>query len=289
MTVRFHITFAAGLALILGAAPRASAQVDLFIAQIVDGGLYTANSSFFTDISVYNPGGNTTSCTFSTFDNAGNPLDLVYVTPSAAATASARRRTRPVPKSATAPASSLQFTIPPEGTTTLETSGGGDGSNTALEGGAELNCSDFVIGGATYWLATSSDIVTGIGVPAVDPTTAFRVAGGNESTAFAFYNPSQANSLDLTIEAYDGDTGALVDSATMTVDPNGHTAFNANQVLSLPSPFYGSFRVPDNGQQFVPLVLGVTNTNANDVGFTLYTIPSLSGAISGIDVKQIRR
>jgi len=54
-------------------------------------------------------------------------------------------------------------------------------------------------------------------------------------------------------------------------------------VLTLPSGFYGSFFVPSNGQQFVPLALGVTDTNANVAGFVLYTPPSLSGPASALD------
>ncbi len=275
MSNRFRTTFAACLLFLLGGAPRLSAQFDLFVAQIADG------AGFFSEISVHNPGPSDTSCTFSTFDDGGNPLALIYDS-GTASPASLRTRHHAVKAAATSPVSSVNFTVPAEGTTTLDTSGLGDGGTTALIGGAELNCASFVIGGVTYWLTSGSEMVTGIGVPAINTTTAFRVVGGNEFTAFAFYNPG--NALALRLDAYDGDTGALVDSVIISIPPGGHIAFNArDQLTNLPSGFYGSFRVPTNGQQFVPLALGVASTNANEAGFLLYTIASLSGEIVGID------
>ncbi len=278
MTVRFHITFVACLASLLGGAPRLSAQVDLYIAHIADGG------GFFSQISVYNPAtSGTASCTFSTFNDTGNLLNLVYATSRAGSVASFRARAKVA--ATNPPQSSYTFTVPFGQTATFSTSGLGDGSSTPLSGGAELNCSSFVIGGVTYWYTTTEgDRITGIGVPAVNTTTAFLVDGGNQSTAFAFYNPSVLNTLQLTVEAYDGGTGIMVDSADITVAPNGHISFNAiDKLPNLPSDFYGSFRIPSNGQQFVPLVLGVAITNANTAGYVLYTIPSLSGEVVGID------
>jgi hypothetical protein len=283
MTVRFHITFVACLASLLGGASRLSAQFDTFMAHVADGG------GFFSQISVYNPGTSDVSCTFSTFDDGGNPLELVYATTSTGSAPSFRAHSalsyRAHAKAATSSAqSSVPFTVLAGGTATFETTGQGDGSSTALAGGAELNCSNLVIGGVTYWLTDGSELLTGIGVPATNTTTAFRVDGGNVSTGFAFYNPAQANQLKLTVEAYDGATGDLADSVDLLIAPNGHFAFNAqDQMPHLPSDFYGSFRVPSNGQQFVPLALGVANTKANSAGFLIYSIPTFSGVIVGLD------
>jgi hypothetical protein len=282
MTVRLHVTFVACLASLLGGATRLSAQFDTFIAHMADGG------GFFSEISVYNPGTSGVSCTFSTFDDGGGPLDLVYAATSIGSAPSFRAHSalsyRAHTKATSSSQSSVPFTVPAGGTATFQTTGEGDGSSTALAGGAELNCSNLVIGGVTYWLTDGSELVTGIGVPATNTTTAFRVDGGNADTGFAFYNPSQVNELHLTVEAYDGDTGALIDSVDLTIPPNGHFAFNAQtQMPNLPSDFYGSFRVPSNGQQFVPLALGVANTKANSAGFLIYSLPTLSGVIVGID------
>lgn len=86
----------------------------------------------------------------------------------------------------------------------------------------------------------------------------------------------------MTVEAFD-DTGANeYGPVTLVINPNGHYAFNANKVLTLPSGFSGSFRL-NSAQQFVALALGVQSTTTNVAGYVLYTIPSLSGAIAGID------
>lgn len=272
--VRHQVTFLASFAFVV-CAPSLHAQFDLFVAQVADG------AGFFSQIAVNNPGSGDVSCTFSTFDDAGNPLELVYDSGSPAAV-SRVRRTKPL-ASATAPASSINISIPPGATALVSTSGQGDGTSTALAGSGELNCSAFVIGGVTYWYARGSDVLTGIGVPAVNTTTAFRVDGGNRATGFAFYNPSQANTLQLTVEAFDGSTGAMAGSVHIAIPPNGHIAFNAGDKISLASDFFGSFRVPSNGQQFVPLALGVADTNSNVGGFLLFSIPSFSGQIVGID------
>jgi hypothetical protein len=278
MKVRFRITCVACLVFALGGAPQLRAQFDLYIAHVADG------AGFFSQISVNNPNGNSdVTCTFSTFDGHGNPLNLVYASDPRAAAAFRRTHAGTKP-AATAPQSSVAIDVPAGGTTQVETSGDGDGMGNVLQGGAELNCSGFVIGGVTYWYTIGGDLVTGIGVPATDTTTAFRVDGGNEHTAFAFYNPSQVNTLQVSVQAYDGATGNLVDQVLFMILPNGHYAFNATDALrALPSPFFGSFRVPPNGQQFVPLALGVANTSANAAGYVLFTTPSLSGTIEGID------
>jgi len=280
MSVRFHIVFAACLASVLGGASRLSAQFDTYIAHVADGG------GFFSEISVNNPGTSDVSCTFSTFDDAGNPLELVYGATSTGSAplfrAHSALSSRAHAKAATSSAqSSVPFTVPAGGTATFQTTGQGDGSSTAVSGGAELNCSAFVIGGVTYWLTDGSgELVTGIGVPATNTTTAFQVDGGNASTGFAFFNPSQINQLKLTVEAFDGGTGSMVDSVDLTIAANGHFAFNAQtQMSNLPSDFYGSFSVPSNGQQFVPLALGVADTKANSAGFLIYLVPSFSGVI----------
>jgi hypothetical protein len=283
MTVRFHVTFVACFASLLGGTPRLAAQVDLFIAHVADGG------GFFTQVSVHNPGINTAACTFSTFDGQGNPLDLVYDATPADSTASVHHRSRAIPAATAVPASSVQFNVDPLGTFTTETAGVGDGKGNVLQGGAELSCNNTVIGGATYWLTSSEgEFVTGIGVPAASPTTFFRAVGGNENTAFAVYNLS-TDIGGVTVEAFD-DTGAnSYGPVTLEIDPNGHYAFNANTVLTtLPSGFSGSFRL-NSGQQFVAVALGVQSTTANEAGYVLYTIPSLSGKIAGIDQEQIRK
>jgi hypothetical protein len=274
MTVRFHIPFVACLASFLGGAPRLSAQFDLYVAHVADG------AGYFSQVSVYNPGSSAVTCTFTTFDDQGNLLDLVYASDPGAAAAFRRKHSGAKP-AATAPESSVSIPVPAGGTTQVETSG--DGKGNVLQGAAELNCSAFVIGGVTYWYTVGGDLVTGIGVPAANTTTEFRVDGGNEHTAFAIYNPSQANILNLNVEAYD-DTGEnQFGPVDLEIDPNGHYAFNANTVLTtLPSGFYGSFQLTTNGQQFVPLALGVATTAGNAGGFLLYTIASFSGVVVGL-------
>jgi len=283
MTVRFHVTFVVCFASLLGGTRRLAAQVDLFIAHVADGG------GFFTQVSVHNPGINTAACTFSTFDGQGNPLDLVYDATAADSTALVRHRSRAIPASTAAPASSVKFSVDPLATFTTETTGAGGPNGEVLQGGAELSCDNTVIGGVTYWLTTTEgELITGIGVPAASPTTFFRAVGGNYNTGFAVYNTS--NQLGgPTVEAFD-DTGANeYGPVSLVIDPNGHYAFNAYQVLTtLPKDFSGSFRL-NSGQPFVAVALGVQNTTANEAGFVLYTIPSLSGAISGIDQEQIRK
>ena len=276
MTVRFHITFVACLASFLGGAPRLSAQFDLYIAHVADG------AGWFSEVAVGNPGTSTVTCTFTTFDGQGNPLALGYILANPGAAPTARTRSRA--KAATSlPVDSVSLSIPAGGTASLKTSGAGDGTANPLQGGAELNCSALVIGGVTYWYTIGGDLVTGIGVPATDTTTVFRAVGGNENTAFSVYNPS-TNLLNLNVEAYD-DTGAnLYGPVSLLIDPNGHYAFNANAVLTtLPSGFYGSFRFTSSGQQFVPLALGVAITSTNAAGYVLYTIPSSTSVIAGID------
>jgi hypothetical protein len=255
MTVRFHITFVACLASLLGGASRLSAQFDTYIAHVADGG------GFFSQISVNNPGTSDVSCTFSTYDDAGSPLELVYGTTSVGSAplfrAHSALSSRAHAKAATSSAqSSVPFTVPAGGTATFQTTGQGDGSSTALAGGAELNCSAFVIGGVTYWLTDGSgELVTGIGVPATNTTTAFQVDGGNASTGFAFFNPSQINQLKLTVEAFDGDTGKMVDSVDLTINANGHFAFNAQtQMSNLPFTGRSAYRVMGNSLSRWPWV-----------------------------------
>lgn len=270
MTVRFHVTLISCLASFLGGAPRLAAQNDLYIAHVADGG------GFFTQVAVHNPGVNPADCTFSTFDDQGNPLGLVYAT-AASVAASIRHHSHPIAAAAT-PANSITFTVDPYATVTTETTGDGGADGAVLQGGAVLSCSSPVIGGATYWLTNSAgDIVTGIGVPAASPTTFFRVVGGNQNTAFAVFNLS--NSIaDVTIEAFD-DTGANSYGPTvLEIDPNGHYAFNANAPdvnLNLPANFSGSFRL-NSAQQFVALGFGVQPTNTNEAGYVLYTLPAVN-------------
>jgi hypothetical protein len=280
--MKVRLTFVACLGSLLGGAPQLRAQFVQYIAHVADG------AGWFSELAVNNPGGSAVACTFSTFDDNGGPLGLSYSSPDPGPAPSARAHTRA--KAATSFAvDSVSLGIPAGGTSILDTSGFGDGSANPLEGSAQLACSASVVGGVTYWYTIGSDLVTGIGVPAADMTTAFRVDGGNASTAFAFYNPSQTDTLQLTVQAYDA-SGKPVGSADLSVPPNGHTAFNAvDQIASLPADFSGSFNVPSNGQQFVPLALGVANTNANAAGYVLFTIPSLSGVISGIAQEQIRK
>ena len=282
MTVRFHVTFIACLVLALGGTSPLRAQVDLYIAHVADGGGY------FTQVSVHNPGGNNAAnCTFSTFDDQGNPLDLVYDATAADATASVHRRSGAIPADAT-PASSLKFSVIPFATFTTETNGAGGANGAILQGGAELSCDNTVIGGATYWLTTSAgEIVTGIGVPATaSSTTFFRAIGGNYNTAFAIFNSTNSTNF-VTIEAFD-DTGANSYGPTSVgIDANGHYAFNANASdvnLGLPSDFSGSFRL-NSGQGFVAIALGVQSTTTNEAGYVLFTIPTQSGPISGIDAE----
>ena len=121
-------------------------------------------------------------------------------------------------------------------------------------------------------------------MPAASPTTYFRAVGGNYNTGFAIYNTS--NQIGgVTVEAFD-DTGEnSYGPTTIEIDPNGHYAFNANASdvnLGLPADFSGSFRL-NSGQQFVAVALGVQSTTTNEAGFTLYTIPTAIGPISGID------
>lgn len=269
--MKVRLTFVSCFVFLLGGVPQVKAQFDLYIAHIADG------AGWFSEIAVNNPGSSTVACTFSTFDDQGNPLALGYGSNPAAPTA----RAHPAAKAATSLAvDSVSLSIQPGTTTSLDTSGAGDGSANPLEGAAELNCSAFVIGGVTYWLTSGSDVVTGIGVPAANTTTAFWVDGGNASTAFAIYNPSQVNILSLSVEALDGATGNLDSSISIEIPANGHYAFNAvNELPSLPSNFFGSFHLSTSGQQFVPLALGVATTNANVAGYELFTLPSFSGTI----------
>ncbi len=273
--MKIRLTCVACLVFFLGGAPPLKAQFVQYIAHIADG------AGWFSEIAVNNPGSSPVGCMFSTFDDEGNPLALSYDSdPGAGPTARAHPRAKAAISLAL---DSVSLSIPAGGTATLDTSGLGDGSANPLEGSAQLECSAVVIGGVTYWYTIGSDLVTGIGVPAANTTTAFWVDGGNTSTAFAFYNPSQANTLQLTVYAYDGATGALVGTAQISVPPNGHIAFNAlDQFTSLPSDFSGSFNVPGNGQPFVALALGVASTSANAAGYVLFTIPSLSGVITGV-------
>ena len=120
MTVRFHITCVACLVLVLGGASQLRAQFDLYVAHVADGGGY------FTQVSVHNPGINTAACTFSTFDGQGNPLNLVYGTAAANSTAAVHHRSHAIPAATAAPASSVQFSVDPLGTFTMETTGGSD-------------------------------------------------------------------------------------------------------------------------------------------------------------------
>lgn len=289
--MKVRLTLVACLVFVLGGAPRLAAQVDLYIAHVADGPV-PGGFNYLTQVSVHNPGINAASCTFSTFDGQGNPLDLVYDATAADSTppvwdyshakASVPHRSHPVPAATAAPASSVKFTVNPLATFTTETTGAGGANGELLQGGAELSCDNTVIGGVTYWLTSGSEFVTGIGVPAASPTTFFRAVGGNYNTAFAVYNTS--NQIGgVTVEAFD-DTGANeYGPVTLVIDPNGHYAFNAYQVLTtLPTDFSGSFRL-NSGQQFVAVALGVQSTTANEAGYVLYTIPSLSGAIAGID------
>jgi len=278
MIFRLHLTFPVCLACVLAAAPELAAQNQLsYIAHVADGG------GFFTQVSVHNPGFNAADCTFSTFDDQGNALDLVYDTAAAASRASLGHRSHAIPAAITS-ASSVSFTVNPLATFTTATTGAGGTNGEVLQGGAALSCNNTVIGGATYWLTSGSEFVTGIGVPAVSPTTFFRAAGGNYNTAFAIYNTSTSTNF-VTIEAFD-DTGANeYGPSSVGIEPGGHYAFNANASdvnLGLPSDFSGSFKL-NSGQQFVAIALGVQSTTTNEAGFTLYTIPTAIGPISGID------
>jgi hypothetical protein len=159
--------------LVLGGASQLRAQFDLYVAHVADGGGY------FTQVSVHNPGINTAACTFSTFDGQGNPLNLVYGTAAANSTAAVHHRSHAIPAATAAPASSVQFSVDPLGTFTMETTGAGGPNGEILQGGAALSCDNTVIGGATYWLtASGGEYITGIGVPAASPTTFFRAVGG---------------------------------------------------------------------------------------------------------------
>ena len=279
MIFRVHFAFAVCLASLLAGAVRLGAQVDLYIAHVADGGGY------FSEVSVHNPGNNTAACTFSTFDGQGNPLDLVYDAVAPDSSAAVRRRLHAVPAAVSAPSSSIQFSVDPLATYTVDTNGAGGPNGEILQGGAELSCNNTVVGGVTYWLTTSAgEIITGIGVPAASPTTYFRAVGGNYNTGFAIYNTSTSTNF-VTIEAFD-DTGAnSYGPSSVGIDPGGHYAFNANASdvnLGLPSDFTGSFRL-NSGQQFVAVALGVQSTTTNEAGFTLYTLPTAIGPISGID------
>jgi len=278
--MKVRLTLLAGLVSVLGGAAQLRAQVNLYIAHVADG------AGWFSAVAVHNPDfNNTAKCTFSTFDDQGNPLDLVYDATGADSTASVRHRSHAIPAATAAPASSVQFTVNPGGTFTTETTGAGGPNGGLLQGGAELSCNGTVIGGVTYWLTNSAgEIITGIGVPATSPSTYFRAVGGNYNTGFAIYNTSTSTNF-VTIEAFD-DTGANSYGPTSVgIDPGGHYAFNANASdvnLGLPADFSGSFRL-NSGQQFVAVALGVQSTTTNEAGFTLYTIPTAIGPISGID------
>ncbi len=269
--MKVRLTFVVCFVSLLGGVPQVKAQFDLYIAHVADG------AGWFSEITVNNPGSSTVACMFSTFDDQGNPLGLGYGSNPAAPTAHAH----PLAKAATSLAvDSVSLFIQPGSTATLDTSGEGDGSANPLQGAAVLNCSAFVIGGVTYWLTSGKDLITGIGVPAANTTTAFQVIGGNASTAFAIYNPSQANILSLSVEAIDGATGNLDSSINIEIPANGHYAFNAiNELPSLSPDFAGSFSLSASGQQFVPLALGVADTSTNPAGFLLFAMAGFSGQI----------
>lgn len=174
----------------------------------------------------------------------------MYDPTTADSTASVRHRSRAVPAAVTAPASSVQFSVNPFATFTTQTTGAGGANGELLQGGAELNCDSFMIGGATYWLTSGSDFVTGIGVPAASPTTFFRVVGGNDDTAFAVVNAT-ANILIVAVEAFDDTGDNEYGPVNLEIAANGHYAFNANVVLTtLPTDFSGSFELNGGGQQF---------------------------------------
>jgi pseudomonalisin len=178
--------------------------------------------------------------------------------------------------------SSFPYLIPGGGFRVMET----DGSPSTQNVGWALvtpSATNTPVGAGVFSLTQGGILVTESGIPAAVPTTHARIyvdktvsAAGTHNTGLAIANPTQPQSLSVTINAFQLDGVTPVGSSVGPVLLNGfgHTAKFADQFINgLPSGFTGVLDISASSP-FVALTLrSLNNTRLPSSDFLLTTFP----------------
>jgi hypothetical protein len=189
------------------------AQVISYFPQLADGGAPSQKWTtrlIFSNVHMWYPA----VAVARLFDDDGNPLALDF---------------------GNGPVSSFDFTVPPNGSVTFESTGA---SASTVVGWARVASSLPLQGVVQFQYSTDGNPVQGVSAQATLAATAFQ-SPATSNTGLAIANPS-SDPLTVGVFALDQD-GYVIDESSLTIPGGGHKSIGLSQVIStLPSTFRGT-------------------------------------------------
>jgi hypothetical protein len=193
-----------------------TAQAVLYFPHLADGG--PASSQWQTRFTFINPTGSSASVTLWLFADNGGPLKLDL---------------------GAGAASSVTFTIPPNGTSVLQSK---MASSATVSGWAYAEANLPVQGNVAFRLYGNGKASLEITAEPTLPSMGYRAVAG-PLVGVAVANIYSDSALSATVTVYDA-SGNSLGQKVLTIPALGHTAFNLNQVFTnLPASFTGSLLI----------------------------------------------